>query len=102
MNEPQRYLSSRTEVDDLRRRLHKLEAECVKPLNRTSMQGAAEYLGRSKEWLRQRHLLGQGPRRARIGSRGWSYTYQDLDRWLAEQAHDGSFSEFCVGRALNE
>ena len=75
MNEPQRHSPSTTDLDDLRKRLEKLEAGRLKPRGRTGMRGAAEYIGRSKEWLRQQHLRGQGPTRTRIGPRGWSYAF---------------------------
>ena len=78
---------STAKLEDLLERLKKLEAASRKPRGRTGMRGAAEYIGRSKEWLRQQHLRGRGPRRMRVGARGWSYTYDDLDLWLAEQAH---------------
>jgi hypothetical protein len=87
MSETQRP-SNTAELDNLRKRLEKLEAVSRKPRGRTGMRGAAEYIGRSKEWLRLRHLRGHGPIRTRIGTRGWSYSYDDLDSWLAEQAHD--------------
>jgi hypothetical protein len=75
-------------VEDLRKRMETLEARSRKARGRTGMRGAAEYIGRSKEWLRQRHLRGLGPPRMRVGARCWSYSYDDLDLWLAEQAHD--------------
>jgi hypothetical protein len=87
MIEPQRP-SSATELEDLRERLERLEARSPKPRGRTGMRGAAEYIGRSKEWLRLQHLRGQGPPRMRVGARCWSYGYDDLDMWLAEQAHE--------------
>ena len=83
MSETQRP-SNTAELDNLRKRLEKLEAVSRKPRGRTGMRGAAEYIGRSKEWLRLRHLRGHGPIRTRIGTRGWSYSYDDLDQWLAD------------------
>jgi hypothetical protein len=38
------------------------------------MLGAAQYLGKSREWLRKLHLRGEGPHRARDGT----YSYDDL------------------------
>jgi hypothetical protein len=76
------------ELEELRKRLEKLEWRSAKPRGRTGMRGAAEYIGRSKEWLRLRHLHGRGPTRTRIGTRGWLYGYDELDKWLADQAHD--------------
>ena len=79
--------SSTVKLEDLLKRLEK-NLRARKPRGRTGMRGAADYLGRSKEWLRQQHVHGQGPPRIRVGARGWSYSYDDLDMWLAEQAHD--------------
>jgi hypothetical protein len=45
-----------------------------------SQRGAAEYLGRSREYLRRLHLEGKGPKRNPDGS----YSYDDLDAF-AEQ-----------------
>jgi hypothetical protein len=39
---------------------------------------AAEYIGRSKEYLRERHASGTGPARMPDGM----YSYQALDEWL--------------------
>jgi hypothetical protein len=50
--------SSSVELTNLQKRLEKLEAGGIKPRGRTDMRGGAEYIGRSKEWLRQRHLEG--------------------------------------------
>jgi hypothetical protein len=52
------------------------------------MVRAAAYIGVSEETLRQMHKRGEGPPRNRIGSRGWSYSYDDLDGWLASQRGD--------------
>jgi hypothetical protein len=69
------------EIDDLRSRLARLESSARAPRGRTNLTGAARYLGRSDEWLRQQHLLGRGPRRKRNGTRGWDYTYAELDAY---------------------
>jgi hypothetical protein len=52
------------------------------------MVRAAAYIGLSEETLRQMHKRDEGPPRNRIGSRGWSYSYDDLDRWLAARNVD--------------
>ena len=39
------------------------------------MLAAAQYLGKSREWLRKLHLAGVGPHRAPDGT----YSYDDLD-----------------------
>jgi hypothetical protein len=41
---------------------------------------AAEYIGRSVEFLRERHVRGGGPRRMENGM----YAYADLDAWMGE------------------
>jgi len=78
--------SSQSEIDELRARLARLEAAATRPRGRTNMVGAARYLHRSEETLRRMHERGEGPPRTRIGARGWSYSFDDLDRWLAAQA----------------
>jgi hypothetical protein len=70
------------EIEELRARLVRLEAAAKRPRGATNMVGAAQYLGRSEEWLRQQHALGRGPRRTRSGSRYWTYQYPDLDEFL--------------------
>jgi hypothetical protein len=49
---------------------------------RTNQRGAADYLGCSREHLRQLHLRGEGPRRAADGS----YAYDDLDAHAEQRA----------------
>lgn len=71
-----------SELDELRKRLSRLEAAVSKqPRGSTNMAGAARYLGRSEEWLRLEHRAGRGPRRRRRGARGWDYGYADLDAY---------------------
>ena len=62
----------------LRERVDKLEQRQQRPRGVTGMQGAAEYLNRSREWLRQQHLIGKGPKRLPSGD----YTYDALDEYL--------------------
>jgi hypothetical protein len=45
--------STSVELEHLRKRLEQLESGGLKARGRTDMRGAAEYIGRSKEWLRQ-------------------------------------------------
>jgi hypothetical protein len=49
---------------------------------RVNQRRAAEYLGRSREWLRQRHLRGEGPHRAADGT----YSFDDLDSYSETEA----------------
>jgi hypothetical protein len=70
---------SNSELNDLRERLRALEAKAAKLRGSTNLKGAADYLGRSDEWLRRQHQMGKGPRRKRFGRRFWSYSYADLD-----------------------
>lgn len=74
-----------SEIDDLRARLARLEEAATRPRGRTNMSGAARYLGISEETLRRKHLHGEGPPRTKVGSRNWSYSYRDIDTWLAAQ-----------------
>lgn len=65
-----------SELSDLRERVKRLES-CQTRTNRgrTNQRGAADYLGKSREYLRQLHLRGKGPRRAADGT----YAFDDLD-----------------------
>jgi hypothetical protein len=66
------------QIDGLKVRLGQLETYARKTnRGRTNQQGAAQYLGRSREWLRQLHLRGEGPRRGADGS----YSFDDLDAY---------------------
>jgi hypothetical protein len=49
---------------------------------RTNQRGAAQYLGKSREWLRQLHLRGEGPHRASDGT----YSFDDLDAFSEQKA----------------
>lgn len=69
-------MSMQAEIAELRSRLDRLERrEARSNRGRCNQRKAAEYLGRSREWLRQQHLLGKGPRRGSDGS----YAFDDLD-----------------------
>jgi len=75
-----------SEIDDLRARLTRLEAATApRPRGRTNQEGAARYLDISTEKLRRMHARGEGPPRVKVGSRGWSYSYDQIDAWLASQ-----------------
>ena len=65
-----------SEIDDLRERAKKLEENARRTRRgRCNMLAAAQYLGKSREWLRKLHLAGVGPHRAPDGT----YSYDDLD-----------------------
>jgi hypothetical protein len=49
------------------------------------MVGAARYIGKSEETLRKMHKRGEGPPRNRLGRRFWSYSFDELDAWLAAE-----------------
>jgi hypothetical protein len=69
-------------IHDLRERVKRLEETTRRTRRgRTNQRGAAEYLGKSREWLRQLHLRGGGPRRAPDGS----YSYDDLDAFSEDE-----------------
>jgi hypothetical protein len=68
-----------SDVDELARRVAALEKRGSRPRGRTNLTGAAAYLDISRERLRQLHLEGRGPPRRRRGTRGWDYSYSDLD-----------------------
>jgi hypothetical protein len=72
---------AQSEINELRARLERLERIHTKTnKGRTNQRGAAQYLGKSREYSRQLHLRGNGPRRAADGS----YSFDDLDAF-AEQ-----------------
>jgi hypothetical protein len=75
-----------SELEALRCRLTVLERTPRTPRGRTSQIGAAKYLGKSEEWLRLQHAAGRGPPRTRLGTRNWSYSYDDLDAYAAMSA----------------
>jgi len=77
-----------SEIDDLRARLGRLEAAASRPRGRTNLPGAARYLGISEETLRRMHARGEGPPRTRMGLRNWSYSFREIDAWLAAQESD--------------
>jgi hypothetical protein len=67
-------------LNELRHRLRRLEEK--NPRKSLNLREAAEYLGRSDEWLRREHLAGRGPKRRRLGARNWSYRLDDLDAYF--------------------
>jgi predicted DNA-binding transcriptional regulator AlpA len=85
---PEQHQSS--EIAELRSRLARLEAAAARPRGRTNLPGAARYLGISEETLRRKHSQGDAPPRTRVGSRNWSYSYADIDAWVAAQASDAA------------
>jgi hypothetical protein len=46
-----------------------------------TQSAAAEYIGRSKEYLREHHASGTGPARMPNGQ----YAIRDLDEWMQRQ-----------------
>jgi len=64
-----------TELEEKVRRLETKKGYC----NQTT---AAAYCGRSKEYLRERHVRGDGPARMPNGM----YRYADLDAWMEKPA----------------
>jgi hypothetical protein len=72
-------------IDELRERVRRLEDAASRPRGSTNLKGAAAYLNRSDEWLRREHAAGRGPKRRRRGTRGWDYTYADLDAYREAQ-----------------
>ena len=74
------------EIADLKERVTRLESDARRTnRGRTNQSGAAHYLGRSREFLRQLHLRGEGPRRGADGS----YSYDDLDAFAESGATAG-------------
>jgi hypothetical protein len=73
-----------SEIEKLRSRLARLENKTT-PRGYCNLSGAALYIGKSTEWLRQQHDHGRGPKRTRRGTRFWSYSYADLDAWMQSE-----------------
>jgi hypothetical protein len=67
-------------LEELRDRVAQLEQKQSRR-GVTNMRGAAEYLHRSREWLRQQNLRGTGPKRLPNGN----YTYAALDEYLKQE-----------------
>jgi hypothetical protein len=68
-------VSAIAELSERVQRLERLRTRSSR--GRVNQRRAAEYLGRSREFLRQLHLRGAGPPRAADGS----YSLDDLDSW---------------------
>jgi hypothetical protein len=67
-----------SELTALRERVERLENDRARTRRgRCNQRRAAEYLGRSREWLRQRERRGNGPERNPDGS----YDYDKLDAY---------------------
>ena len=65
-------------IFDLRERVKKLEESAGRTKRgRTNQRGAAQYLGKSREWLRKLHLRGEGPQQDPDGT----YSYDNLDAY---------------------
>jgi hypothetical protein len=74
-------------LNDLRQRVERLE-RATSGRGFLNQKQAAQYLSRSDEWLRLEHAAGRGPKRHRLGTRGWRYAIADLDAYLLEGEGD--------------
>ena len=73
-------LEIQSEIARLRKRVDELERRQVRTSRgHFSQKRAAEYLGKSREWLRQRELHGDGPPRNPDGT----YPLDGLDDFAA-------------------
>jgi hypothetical protein len=71
-----------TELNELRERVARLEIDRRRTTRGFANQRtAAAYLGRSREWLRQRERRGDGPRRNPDGT----YSYDSLDAFKEQE-----------------
>ena len=74
-------LEIQSEIARLRKRVDELERRQVRTSRgHVSQKRAAEYLGKSREWLRQRERRGDGPHRNPDGT----YSYDNLDAFAEE------------------
>jgi hypothetical protein len=69
-----------SEVQNLRERVAHLERRQHRRQRVTNQKGAAEYINKSPEWLRQQNLKGTGPRRNPNGT----YDFAALDKYLEQ------------------
>jgi hypothetical protein len=75
-------------LNELRKRLDRLERATRPRRGSLNQVQAAQYLNRSEEWLRREHTAGRGPKRRRRGSRGWDYDISDLDAYREAEGND--------------
>jgi hypothetical protein len=67
-----------SEIKDLRDRVERLERDKRRTTRgSTNQKGAAAYIGKSREYLRQLERRGEGPPRNPDGT----YSYDNLDRF---------------------
>jgi|EndMetStandDraft_2_1072991.scaffolds.fasta_scaffold822129_1 hypothetical protein len=76
-------------LNDLRQRVERLE-RATSGRGFLNQKQAAAYMSRSDEWLRLEHAAGRGPKRHRLGTRGWRYAIADLDAYLLEGDSDAA------------
>ena len=75
-------MSIQSKLDELNARVACLENDRRRTTRgHASQKRAAEYLGKSREWLRQRERRGDGPRRNPDGT----YSYDSLDAFAEAQ-----------------
>jgi hypothetical protein len=68
-------------INDLTARVQRLERLRTRTTRgHASQRRAAEYIGKSREWLRQRELCGNGPPRNPDGT----YPYDGLDAFVEQ------------------
>jgi hypothetical protein len=73
----------RAALDNLRARVARLENDRRRTARgHVNQRQAASYLGRSREWLRQRERRGDGPQRNPDGT----YCLDNLDRYVEQNA----------------
>jgi hypothetical protein len=65
-------------IDELRSRIARLERTASKAQQHFDQGEAAEFFGRSREWLRRLHLEKRGPKHKKRG-RYRDYTRQNLE-----------------------
>lgn len=71
-----------TDLQMLEARVARLERRQHRRQRVTNQKGAAAYLNKSREWLRQAALKGTGPKRLPNGD----YTFEALDEFLQQTA----------------
>jgi hypothetical protein len=83
----------RSALNSLTARVARLENERRRTTRgHVNQRRAAEYLGRSREWLRQRECRGDGPERNPDGT----YSLDNLDRYAEQNAEIGAGASTAV------
>lgn len=86
-------MSIQSQLDALHERVARLESARRRTARgHVNQRRAAAYLGKSREWLRQRERRGDGPRRNADGT----YSLDSLDAYTEQNAEIGTGASVAV------